>query len=150
MTAAFCSRNPPRSTVPAKLTICFGNTPFVPTTIGRTTVALVLYRPVLCQKSVLVLLEFCPLSTLSSRHTGNSINTAFTLRELQDQVGVVFHLFDSLQLRIPQESPFFSVAFKNELLRRRFRPVLFGFPLYSKLLHIRLRLSSCRLIIMPV
>ncbi len=54
----------------------------------------------------------------------NSKN-AVGLRELQDQVGVaVFHLVDSLHLRVPQEFSFFAVAFKNELLRRRFRPVL--------------------------
>ncbi len=71
-------------------------------------VSLVLLRPVVCcRRDILCYKRGRPL------------------RELQDQVGVVvFHLVDSLHLRIPQESPFFAVALKNELLRRRFRLVL--------------------------
>jgi hypothetical protein len=84
--------------------------------------SLVLLRLLLCQKSVLVLLESRP-TTSCCRDIRRTISMQ-SAPPVHDQVGMlVFQLFDCLHLRVPPKFPFFAVAFRNELLRRRPRPL---------------------------
>jgi hypothetical protein len=110
MTAALESRH----------SVWFVITPLVPTTIGRTTG----YPLCFAQSSAKSRssLNFARQAVVATY--GELYKRGRPIRELQDQVRVVvFHRVDSLHPRIPQESPFFAVAFKSELPLRRFRPV---------------------------
>jgi hypothetical protein len=116
MTAAFgsgetCMSKPHAFNFASEVTVCFGITSLVPTTIGRTT------RCRLCffAQLAFALLEFCLVHHALLATYGELYKRGRPLRKLEDQVGVVvFNLVDSLYLRISHESPFFAVALQSK------------------------------------
>ncbi len=93
----------------SEATVCFGIIPASLPRYGGRRCRLGFFA-----QSALVILEFCPLHYALLATYGELYKRGRPLRKLQDQVGVVvFHLVDSLHLRVSHESPFLPLLLRT-------------------------------------